>query len=262
MAFRNAVTVIAGGASGLGFGVAQRVAAQGGRAVIFDLEHQLDDIEDKLSDNLIFIPGDITSTSSVHNLVKDVISKYDRIDHAIQTAGVGYAKNCIDNRSSAEQRMKEFQKVLQINTVGTFNFVTHVAAQMALQEPRESDADMIDVESRGSIIMTASIAAFEGQKGQAAYSASKGAITGMTLPITRDLAKYKIRVNTIAPGLFETPLLMMLPEKARVALAASVPHPARLGNPKEFAYLVEHICSNPMMNGECIRLDGGIRMSM
>merc|ERR1711920_524555 len=133
---------------------------------------------------------------------------------------------------------------------------------MSTQEPRSSNPEdeTIDSVSRGVIILTAPIAAFDGQRGQAAYSASKGAIVGMTLPIARDLAKFKVRINTIAPGLFDTPLLAALPEKARVALAAGVPNPSRLGNPEEFAALVEHILHNPMMNAETIRLDGALRM--
>jgi len=264
MSFKKSITLVAGGASGLGLGVAKRVAAQGGTAVVFDLPSQEKNIQEHLSNNFHFIPGDITSIEDVNNMVSQTVSRFNRIDNAIQTAGIGTARSVVDKKTTAEQRMKEFQRTVSINTVGTFNFITHVASQMSLQEPREADksAGQLDMESRGSIVMTASIAAYEGQRGQAAYSASKGAIVGMTLPITRDLAKYKVRVNTVCPGLFATPLLMGLPEKARLALAASVPNPSRLGDPDEYAYLIEHICNNPMMNGECIRLDGALRMSM
>merc|ERR1711920_1110412 len=144
-----------------------------------------------------------------------------------------------------------FAKCLSVNATGTYNFVNQLAAQMSTQEPISgcSEDSTVDSESRGVLVCTASIAAFDGQRGQAAYSASKGAIVGMTLPIARDLAKFKVRINTIAPGLFDTPLL-----------AAGVPNPSRLGNPEEFAALVEHILHNPMMNAETIRLDGALRM--
>ena len=183
MSFKKSITLVAGGASGLGLGVAKRVAAQGGTAVVFDLPSQEKNIQEHLSNNFHFIPGDITSIEDVNNMVTQTVSRFNRIDNAIQTAGIGTARSCIDKKTTAEQRMKEFQRTVSINTVGTFNFITHVASQMSLQEPREADksAGQLDMESRGSIVMTASIAAYEGQRGQAAYSASKGAIVGMTL---------------------------------------------------------------------------------
>jgi len=182
----------------------------------------------------------------------------------VQTAGIGVAFSTFTPKMPIEKRVALFSKCVNINTVGTFNFVSQLGECMSTQTPRAENADdsTIDHDSKGVIICTASIAAMDGQRGQAAYSASKGGIVGMTLPIARDLAKFGIRVNTIAPGLFDTPLLAALPEKARIALGASVPHPPRLGNPDEFAALVEHIFHNPMMNAEVIRLDGALRMNI
>lgn len=273
-AFNRSVTLIGGGASGLGWATAERVAKRGGQAVILDLPNQdptskIQELGSK-SQNITFIPADITSVEDVGNAIQQVVEQHKRIDLAVQTAGIGVAFNAISPKMTPEQRVAQFSKCLEVNTVGTFNFVTQVAQQMSSQsifsesKPEEDFEEDITLDggSKGCIILTASIAAMDGQRGQAAYSASKGAIVGMTLPLARDLAKHKIRVNTIAPGLFDTPLLAALPEKARISLAAGVPHPSKLGNPAEYAHMVESLFHNPMMNAEVIRLDGALRMNM
>jgi len=268
MAFNRAVVLVCGGASGLGWATAARVAKHGGYASIIDLPSQKQEGVAKIKasgfENIDFYAADITSIDEINSTIKAVVKKYNRIDLGVQTAGIGVAYSTVSNKMSIEKRVDLFRKCVSINTVGTFNFVSQLAEQMSEQEPRPSvESDLtIDHNSRGVIVCTASIAAMDGQRGQAAYSASKGGIVGMTLPIARDLAKYQVRINTIAPGLFDTPLLASLPEKAKLALAASVPHPSRLGNPDEFAALVEHVLHNPMMNAETIRLDGALRMNM
>ena len=269
MAFRNAIAIIGGGASGLGWATANRVAKFGGQAIVLDLERSKENFDQnmeasKYSKSISFVPGDITKVEDVTNVIKSTVDQFGRVDLGVQTAGIGVAFQTVSPKMSHQQRVEQFSKCLSVNTTGTFNFVSQLAEQMSTQEAREKNSDDITIDhvSRGVILCTASIAAMDGQRGQAAYSASKGAIVGMTLPIARDLAKYQIRVNTIAPGLFDTPLLAALPEKARVALAASVPHPSKLGNPEEYAALVEHIFHNPMMNAEVVRLDGALRMNM
>merc|ERR1711941_8409 len=245
MAFKNAVALVAGGASGLGLATAQRVVSRGGYAVIMDLERSNGREEAAKHENLKFVAGDITSCSDVADAVE-------------------YTKASFNNKQTPEQRAALFKKTIDVNLVGAFNFVTHVAEVMSTQDTRpvnESD-ETIDSDSRGVICMTASIAAMDGQRGQSGYGGSKAGIVGMTLPIARDLAKYQIRVNTVCPGLFDTPLLAALPEKARIALGQSVPHPSRLGKPSEYAALVEHIFHNPMFNAETLRLDGALRMNM
>merc|ERR1719282_1113688 len=179
--------------------------------------------------------------------------KFKRLDTAISCAGIGVAFKTYNFNKNKAHSLEDFTKVQMVNTVGTFNVIRLSAGLIGQNEP---DMDG----QRGVVINTASIAAYDGQMGQAAYSASKGAIVGMTLPVARDLASQGIRVNTIAPGLFDTPLLASLPEKVRIFLAKTVPNPSRLGNPDEFAHLVQHIILNKMINGETIRLDGAIRM--
>merc|ERR1719493_344124 len=195
------------------------------------------------SPNCIFVPTDITET-------KD---KFGRLDAVVNCAGIGVAFKVYNFNKDRAHTQEDFVKVQLVNTCGTFNVIRQAVGLIGKNEP---DSD----NQRGVVINTASVAAFDGQMGQAAYSASKGAIVGMTLPLARDLSSHGIRVNTIAPGLFDTPLLASLPEKVRIFLAKTVPNPSRHGNPDEFAHLVQHIVLNKMMNGETIRLDGAIRM--
>jgi NAD(P)-dependent dehydrogenase (short-subunit alcohol dehydrogenase family) len=265
MSFKNAVALVAGGASGLGLATAQRIVARGGHAVIMDLERSNGREEAAKHANLKFVAGDITSCNDVAGAVEYTKASFNnRVDLAVQCAGIGTAFMTVSPKMSPEKRTALFKKTIDVNLVGAFNFVTHVAEVMSTQDPRpvNPDDETIDHDSRGVILMTASIAAMDGQRGQSGYGGSKAGIVGMTLPIARDLAKYQIRVNTICPGLFDTPLLAALPEKARIALGNSVPHPSRLGHPSEYAALVEHMFHNPMFNAETLRLDGALRMNM
>ena len=201
----------------------------------------------------VFAPVDVTRPEDVEAAMALTKNAFGRLDAAVNCAGIGVAQKTYNFNKSRAHNLDEFIKVQMVNTVGTFNVIRLAAGLMADNEPDEDN-------QRGVIVNTASVAAFDGQMGQAAYSASKGAIVGMTLPIARDLADHGIRVNTIAPGLFDTPLLASLPEKVRNYLAKTVPNPSRLGNPDEYASLVQHLVLNHMMNGETIRCDGAIRM--
>ena len=180
-------------------------------------------------------------------------NKFGRLDATVNCAGIGVAFKVYNFNKNRAHSLEDFNKVQMVNVCGTFNVIRLAVGMMGSNEPDDDN-------QRGVVINTASVAAFDGQMGQAAYSASKGAIVGMTLPLARDLAQQGIRVNTIAPGLFDTPLLASLPEKVRAFLAKTVPNPSRLGSPDEYAHLVQHIVLNKMMNGETIRLDGAIRM--
>lgn len=205
------------------------------------------------SENLIFVPTDITKTEDVENALAETKDKFGRLDATINCAGIGVAFKVYNFNKQRAHSLEDFTKVQMVNTVGTFNVIRLAVGVMGENEP---DSD----NQRGVVVNTASVAAFDGQMGQAAYSASKGALVGMTLPLARDLASQGIRVNTIAPGLFDTPLLASLPEKVRAFLAKTVPNPSRLGYPDEYASLVQTIVLNRMLNGETIRLDGAIRM--
>jgi NAD(P)-dependent dehydrogenase (short-subunit alcohol dehydrogenase family) len=251
MQIAGSVAVVTGGASGLGLATAKRLAALGAKVVLLDLPNSPGaDAAAEIGDAARFAPTDVTNESDV-TAALDVAAGLGPIRVAVNCAGVGWAGRVIGK--NGVMPLDIFEAVIKVNLIGTFN-VIRLAAE------RITATDEIDGE-RGVIVNTASVAAFDGQIGQAAYSASKGGVVGMTLPIARDLADKKIRVMTIAPGLFLTPMLMSLPQEAQDSLGAQVPHPARLGNPDEYAALVEHIVSNPMLNGETIRLDGAIRMA-
>jgi NAD(P)-dependent dehydrogenase (short-subunit alcohol dehydrogenase family) len=251
MQIADSVAVITGGASGLGLASAKRILAAGGKVVLIDLPSSAGEAVAKdLGDRAIFSPGDVTSA-------EDVTAALDRAD---ELGTLRFAVNCAGIATAAKTIGKDgpfpldgFTRVVMVNLVGTFNVVRLAAERIA--RAQEVDGE------RGVIVNTASVAAFEGQVGQAAYSASKGGIVAMTLPIARDLASLKIRVVAIAPGLFNTPMLAGLPEEARASLGAQVPHPARLGDPDEYGLTVTQIIANPMLNGETIRLDGAIRMA-
>jgi NAD(P)-dependent dehydrogenase (short-subunit alcohol dehydrogenase family) len=245
------VALVTGGASGLGLATVKELHANGARVVILDLPSSRGkEIAGGLGDRAVFSPGDVTSPDSV-TAALDAAAGLGTLRITVNCAGIGNGIRTVSKQGPFP--LDVFTKVINVNLIGTFN-VIRLAAERISQAP---DAG----EERGVIINTASIAAFEGQIGQAAYSASKGGIVGMTLPIARDLASLKIRVVTIAPGLFHTPLLAGLPDEAIASLGAQVPHPSRLGNPAEYAALARHIVENPMLNGEIIRLDGAIRMS-
>jgi NAD(P)-dependent dehydrogenase (short-subunit alcohol dehydrogenase family) len=238
--------LVAGGASGLGEATARALAARGARVTIADLNEEKGEA---LASELgaTFAKADVTDEGQVGAAV----GAAGELRLAVSCAGIGWAERTVGKDGPAA--LEPFETVIRVNLIGTFNVLRIAAASMAGNEPDDGG-------ERGAVVMTASIAAFDGQIGQAAYSASKGGVVGMTLPIARDLARVGVRVCTIAPGLFDTPLLAGLPEEARQALGAQVPHPPRLGRPEEYAQLACHIAENPMLNGETIRLDGALRM--
>ena len=249
---QGAAAIVTGGASGLGRATAERLAASGAKVVIVDLPSSDGAaVADELGDGVAFSPADVTDADAVEAAI-DVAEEMGPLRIAVNCAGIGPAKRVVGKDGSPAD-LDWFATVLHVNLVGTFNVLRLAAARMVTHDPVG--------EERGVIVNTASAAAFDGQIGQAAYSASKGGVVGMTLPIARDLADKQIRVMTIAPGLFMTPLLMGLPQEALDSLGTQVPHPSRLGDPSEFAMMVDHIVANPMLNGETIRLDGAIRMA-
>ncbi|WP_068673266.1 3-hydroxyacyl-CoA dehydrogenase [Oceanobacillus sp. Castelsardo] len=253
MELNQVSAVVTGGASGLGEATTRNIVAKGGKVTILDLqENKGRNLVEELGKNVSFIRTDVTNEDSVQVGLEHAISTFGNINTLVNCAGIGIAEKTYSSRKGVHD-LGNFNKVIQVNLVGTFNTIRLSAEKMSGNKPNENG-------ERGVIINTASVAAFEGQIGQVAYSASKGGIVGMTLPIARDLASEGIRVLTIAPGLFETPLFAGASEKVRTALGAMVPFPSRLGLPKEFGHLVQSIIENPMLNGETIRLDGAIRM--
>jgi NAD(P)-dependent dehydrogenase (short-subunit alcohol dehydrogenase family) len=251
MQINNAVAVVTGGASGLGLATVRELHGQGAKVVIIDLPSSNGEaIAKELGESVVFAPADVTDEAQV-GAALDAAQTLGTLRIAVNCAGIGNAIKTVSKKGAFP--LDAFTKVVTVNLIGTFNMIRLAAERISAAEP--------DGEERGVIINTASVAAFDGQIGQAAYSASKGGIVGMTLPIARDLASVNIRVVTIAPGLFHTPLFASLPEQAIAALGAQVPHPARLGDPTEYAALARHIVENPMLNGETIRLDGAIRMA-
>jgi NAD(P)-dependent dehydrogenase (short-subunit alcohol dehydrogenase family) len=239
--------LVAGGASGLGEATARELAARGARVTVADLNEERGAV---LAGELggSFAQADVTDEAQVQAAVESV--KGLRL--AVSCAGIGWAERTVGKNGPAA--LQPFETVVRVNLIGTYNVLRLSAAAMSLGEP-DSEGE------RGAVVMTASVAAFDGQIGQTAYSASKGGVVGLTLPAARDLARQGIRVCTIAPGLFDTPLLAGLPDEARQALGASIPFPPRLGRPEEYARLACHIAENSMLNGEVIRLDGAIRMA-
>ena len=257
MELREKGVLVTGGASGLGAACVRLLAHAEAKVIIADLNSEagisLATEHDQTGYSTLFVKMDVTDEESVKAAVRAVVETFGGLHVLINCAGIGLAERVLGKHGP--HNLEDFNKVIQVNLIGTFNAIRLAAAEMAENTPNEGG-------ERGVIINTASVAAFEGQIGQAAYSASKGGIVGMTLPIARDLARYGIRVMTIAPGLFDTPLLGNLPEPARVSLGQQVPFPPRLGRPAEYAALAKHIIENEMLNGEVIRLDGALRMGM
>jgi 3-hydroxyacyl-CoA dehydrogenase / 3-hydroxy-2-methylbutyryl-CoA dehydrogenase len=252
MQIQGAGAVVTGGASGLGGATARELSSAGARVAILDLPRSKgEDFAKELGRGAIFCPCDVTKQDEVQTAVDRAVKEFGGIRIAVNCAGIGWAQRTVTKEGP--HPIEPFMKVLEVNVIGTFNAIRFEADRMSKNAP---DADG----ERGVIVNTASVAAYDGQIGQAAYSASKGAVVGMTLPIARDLSSVGIRVVTIAPGLFDTPLLAGLPEPARQALAANIPFPRRLGRPIEYAHLARSIVENGMLNGEVIRLDGAIRM--
>ncbi len=252
MKISGSTSVITGGASGLGRATAERLLAGGGRVALLDLARSPGvQVAADMGDRALFAPADVTNTDELTAALEAVVKRFGAIHALVNCAGIGTAEKTYGKRGPAE--LAAFKKVIEVNLIGHFNAIRLTAAHMAKNDPG-ADGE------RGVVVNTASVAAFDGQIGQAAYSASKGGIVGMTLPIARDLAELGIRVCTIAPGIFDTPLLGTLPDPVRVSLGKQVPFPSRLGRPDEYAALACHIIENGMLNGETIRLDGAIRM--
>ena len=250
MKVEGVAALVTGGASGLGAACVRRLTRKGATVLVADLQDELGEaIADEVGGG--FVHADVTNAAEVQAAV-EATTALAPLRVVVNCAGIGPPARTL-NRDNTPLDLEFFQKIININLVGTFNVIRLAASAMAQVEPLEDG-------SRGVIVNTASVAAFDGQIGQAAYSASKGGIVGMTLPIARDLSVLGIRVNTIAPGIMDTPLLAGLPEPARESLATQVLYPKRLGDPDEFAHLAYHIVENDYLNGETIRVDGGIRM--
>lgn len=245
--------LVVGGASGLGEATARALAAAGARVVVADLNAEKGEaLAAELGKGTTFVEADVTDEAAVSGAVERAAAAgTDGLRISVCCAGIGWAERVAHKRGP--HNLELFSNVVKVNLIGTFNVLRLAAAAMSENEPDDEG-------ERGICVSTASIAAFDGQIGQVAYAASKGGIVGMTLPAARDMASCGVRVVTIAPGLFDTPLLAALPEEAREALGAGIPFPSRLGRPAEYARLVEQIVANPMLNGETIRLDGALRM--
>lgn len=251
---KNCVSLVTGGASGLGRATVERFIKQGAKVVLADLPTSNgQEVADSLGENCMFAPVDVTSEEDVVNALKLTKETFGRLDNTVNCAGIGVAFLTYNFNKDKAHLLEDFQKCLMVNAAGTFNVNRLAAGLIGRNEPNADG-------QRGVLVNTASVAAFDGQRGQVAYAASKGAIVGMTLPMARDLSTQGIRVVTVAPGLFDTPLLASLPEKVRTQLGKSIPFPSRLGFPDEYAHMVQSIIENPVINGEVIRLDGAIRM--
>jgi NAD(P)-dependent dehydrogenase (short-subunit alcohol dehydrogenase family) len=250
MQLKDVPVLITGGGSGLGAATARAMAAKGAKVSVLDVRKEnAEQVAAEIKG--VALGADVTNEEQVKAAIAKAEAAHGITRVLVNCAGVGNAIRTVSKTGAFP--LDQFTRVININLIGTFNVIRLVAERLVTAEPVG--------EERGVIINTASVAAYDGQIGQAAYSASKGGVVGMTLPVARDLASMLIRVNTIAPGLFLTPLLKGLPEEAQKSLAQQVPHPARLGDPSEYAGLAVHIVENPMLNGETIRLDGAIRMA-
>ena len=252
MTIQHKTFIVTGGASGLGLATAKMIIDNGGHAVLLDINTVAgEQAEAELGANARFVPTDVTNEESVQHAIAVAQSQFGGLSGAINCAGIGPAERVVGK--NGPHSLANFTRTITINLIGTFNVIRLVSAVLQTNEPLDGE--------RGVLISTASVAAFDGQIGQAAYSASKGGIVAMTLPIARELARFGIRLMTIAPGIFETPLLIGMPDEVKTSLGQQVPFPSRLGQPREYAALARHILENQMLNGEVIRLDGAIRMA-
>ncbi|MCK5888142.1 MAG: SDR family NAD(P)-dependent oxidoreductase [Alcanivorax sp.] len=251
MDISNTVALVTGGASGLGRATVEALVAKGAKAVVLDLPGTGDDVAAALGDSVKVVGADVRDADQVQAAV-DAAAELGELRIVVNCAGTGDAIKTV-GRENAPYPLEKFQRIIEINLIGTFNVTRLAAAHIAGLDPVG--------EERGVIVNTASVAAFDGQIGQAAYSASKGGIVGMTLPIAREYARIGVRVNAVAPGIFLTPMAAGMPEHVQEALGAAVPFPSRLGKPEEFADLVAHIMENGYINGETIRLDGAARLA-
>jgi NAD(P)-dependent dehydrogenase (short-subunit alcohol dehydrogenase family) len=254
MQIQDHTFLVTGGSSGLGAACVRRLAGAGGRVLIADLNETAgQELAAEVGIQARFMKVNVVEAGDVETAVITATNHFGNLHGVINCAGIAIAAKLLDREGNPHD-LDVFSKVIQVNLIGTFNVIRLAAAAMMKGEANEAG-------ERGVIINTASVAAFDGQIGQAAYSASKGGVVAMTLPIARELARYGIRMMTIAPGIFETPMMAGLPEKARQSLGEQVPFPSRLGRPDEYAALAQHIIENQMLNGEVIRLDGAIRMA-
>jgi NAD(P)-dependent dehydrogenase (short-subunit alcohol dehydrogenase family) len=253
MQIKNRVFIVTGGGSGLGAAVARTLVANGTQVVVADIDRAAGEaIAVELGDNLRFAPTDVTSETDGKAAVQLALDSFGHLHGLVNCAGVAPGEKVLGREGP--HRLESFARAVSINLIGTFNMV-RLAADAIVKEMPGEDGE------RGVIVNTASIAAYDGQIGQAAYAASKGGVLALTLPIARELARYGVRVVTIAPGIFETPMMADMPQDVQDSLGKSVPFPSRLGRPPEYAALVQHICENTMLNGEVIRLDGALRMA-
>lgn len=259
MDLSRSVCLITGGSSGLGAATVRMALEAGARVVVADLAEPRPEVLPP-HPNMVWVRTDVSSESSGQEAVQTAVSRFGRLDVLVNAAGIGPAEKL--HSKTGPHRLESFAKVIQVNLTGTFNMMRLAVPAMIASRAPGNDGDPTDPSaSQGVVINTASVAAFDGQMGQTAYAASKGGVVAMTLPAARDLARDRIRVLTIAPGIFETPMLMGLPQEVQDSLSATVPHPARLGRPAEYAALVQAIVGNEYLNGEVIRLDGALRMA-
>jgi len=253
MDIRDSTFIVTGGASGLGAATARMVVEGGGRVIVADLKDvEGNALTDELGAAARFVRTDVTDETSGKAAVAAALAAFGAVHGLVNCAGIVHGEKVVGKQGP--HTLAGFARAVSINLIGTFNLLRLAADAMAKNQPNDGG-------ERGVIVNTASVAAFDGQIGQAAYAASKGGIVAMTLPIARELARFGIRVMTIAPGIFDTPLMASLPEAARVSLGQAVPFPPRLGRPEEYAQLARQIIENPMLNGTVIRLDGAIRMA-
>ena len=253
MQIANTTFLVSGGSSGLGGACVRMFAKGGANVVIADINKTAGEaLAAELGSRVRFAVTDVTDDASIQSAVAFAVQTFGHLHGSVQCAGIALAEKV--HGKEGPNPLATFVKTIQINLIGTYNVIRHATAAMMKNTPNAAG-------ERGVVISTASVAAFDGQIGQAAYAASKGGVVGMTLPLARELARHGIRVVTIAPGIFDTPLMAGLPEAARVSLAQQVPFPPRLGRPDEYAPLAKHIVENEMLNGEVIRLDGAIRMA-
>ena len=254
MKLLDKVVVVTGGASGLGEATVRRFHENGSKIAIFDMNEECGtNIATELGNSVVYFNVDVTSEGNVENAVAATVERFGAIHINCNYAGIGHGEKTV-GKESVPHALESYKRVIDINLVGTFNVLRLCAAQMSKQAPLNDDG------CRGVILNTASVAGQEGQIGQAAYAATKGAVIGSTICLARDLAQYGVRVNTIVPGLIHTPLFDALPDNVYEALESSVLYPQRLGKPDEIAQLAQYLVENDYMNGECVRMDGGIRM--
>ncbi|MBD5801665.1 3-oxoacyl-[acyl-carrier-protein] reductase FabG [Azoarcus sp. Aa7] len=253
MKIENSVFVVTGGGSGLGAATARMLAAAGGRVVLADVNREGGEaLAKELGANAVFAQTDVTSEESAKAAIERAVTDFGGLHGLVNCAGIAPAEKIVGRE--APHRLDSFARTINVNLIGSFNMMRLAADVMCKAAPNEEG-------ERGVIVSTASVAAYDGQIGQAAYAASKAGVVGLTLPVARELARFGIRVMTIAPGIMETPMLMGMPQEVQDSLGKTVPFPSRMGRPSEYAALVRHIVENAYLNGETIRLDGAIRMT-